>query len=174
MKFSNTALFLLIVSGVVSLYLFLLFKPSLRDIKALQTRIRDGQIQAIQDEALSEELQEKQARVETLRDEVTGLKKMLLQPDENDPLVNELTQLTSSFDFREEYISSTREDTRNSFNVALVDVRFEGEFDDIYRFIQGLEDLRYAVQIERFDLRSISGESQLLANITLSAARDSL
>ena len=56
----------------------------------------------------------------------------------------------------------------------MVDVKLEGDFEDIYQFIQGLEDLRYAVQIERFDLRSMRGESLLMANITLSAARDSL
>lgn len=174
MKFSNTALFLLVIVGVVSLYFFLLFKPSMREIRRLQTRIYDGQIQSGHDEYLTGVLQEKQTKVESLRKEVTDLRSMLLQPDENDPLVNELTQLSSSFDFRNESISSTREDIRNCFNVAMVDVKLEGDFEDIYRFIQGLEDLRYAVQIERFDLRSMRGESLLLANITLSAARDSL
>ena len=170
MKFSNSHLFITVVIGSVVVFFLFLFQPSYQAIKLLKSEILDGQMRKVEESQVSLVLAERKRRIKKLREEVERLQAGLLKRHEYSPLMKALRELSSELGFQNESISLKGQEHRDHFEAAILDLKLTGGFEEIYRFIQGLEDLSVAVQIDRLILR---GEPQsnewIQAHISLSA-----
>ncbi|MHC4943434.1 MAG: hypothetical protein ACYTG7_10490 [Planctomycetota bacterium] len=170
MKFSNSILFIILIVGVGILFFFAFYLPTTEAIKDLKQEISTGQIRNDVAERVSLELLEKKRSLLDLRTEVKQLKESLLSPHEYSMLMTDLRALFRNFDFMDKSISLLGEERREKFEVAVVELRLRSGFEDLYRFLVALEDLSYAVQVEKLDLRTEEqAKGDLIARMTLSA-----
>ena len=170
MKFSNSFLFVVTLLGTVILFFFLLYRPANNVITYLRGQIIDGQQRKHEEEIVTRAVAEKEKAHMVLTREVNSLKSGLLQPNEHLPLMKALRSLCNEMGLRNESISPKGQESRDDFEVVIVEVRLKGEFKEIYSFIVRLEDLEVTVQIDNIELL---GEPRtgdwIQANLKLSA-----
>jgi hypothetical protein len=175
MKLSSNLLFIIIQTGLMVVFFLLFFKPAAQEIEVLQGEIFRGQLRSPEEKRITWELNEKTDTVRNLAGEVERLRTCFLPPDEYSTLMEDVRQLISEFGLKKgSGIHFKEKQQRENFNVALFELTLEGGFKETYSFLVGLEDLLYAVQIEKLDMRSGGEDQHIFSKLALSAPLDTL
>lgn len=173
MKLTGSVIFSLVIVGAAALFFGFVYWPSSQELADLKKEIVSGQSRGEEGERIVEVLAEKKQCLRSLQEETEQLKKGLLSPEGYSVLMNDLREFMNEFDFENKSISLKGEEHREQYDVVLVDLQMKGGFESFYRFVLALEELSYAVVVEKLDLRgSENGEDELLARVTLGAPLD--
>lgn len=175
MKFTNSLFFIVLLSGTVIFFFMTLYKPVNREILNLRKDIVEGQKRNCQESLISQVLEDKSLRVADLQREVEELKKGLLPSKQHGRFMNDLREFVIEFGFKGDNITPRGREKRGPFEVEMLELKLVGGFQEVYRFIQKLEDLRYAVLIDKIVLQGRPEEGDWISvQMTLSAPMDNL
>ncbi len=182
-RFSSQIFFIVLAAGSIAAFFFLSYKPAAEEISTLKAGIGIGRSKSTEAEIITELLKEKMASVGDLRKEVKLLKEAFLPAYEYSPLMEELRMLFSKYNFKDESIFLIGQEKRDWFDAAVLKVKLLGDFEDVYGFLLGIEELSYAVRIDMLDLKGAAdvgkgkdqvGKDLVRAQMNLSAPLGSM
>lgn len=169
-KFPKSLFFIILVVGSVALFFLVFYRPVMGAIDGLKSEIMQVQKRNSEEQAVTQVLSDKNHSVKELRQEVDQLKAGLLQPNEYSPLMRGLRDLSNRFSFVNESIALKGQEKRPGYSAVLLEIKIQGTFEEMYRYLLGLEELDIVVQVDRIRMESGSGkEASLAALIQVSA-----
>jgi hypothetical protein len=137
--------------------------------------IGKGQRRSIEDQMVTQVLDEMSVEVDDLRMEVNRMREGLLATDSSDRFMKDLRSLFQRAGIRGCSIFPGGLQDRNPFEVSVMELKVKSGFKEVYTFLQGVEDLPYAVLIESVKFQADPHLPELLnVDITLSAPVDNL
>ena len=141
MKFTNSIVFIIILASLVILFFLTLYKPVTREILVLQKDILENQKRNRQERLISQVLEDTDHTVDALTLEVEELKKGLLPKGQQSLFMNDLREFVIEFGFRRDNISPRNPKKCDPYEFVVLDLEVVGGFQEIYCFIQKLEEL---------------------------------
>jgi len=175
MKSTSSIIFILIVTGIATAFFLIFFEPAAKEIKKLQSNIGLGRHKDVENQMVSQVLTDMTGEVDSLKNEVENLKNSFLNENKKDLFMKDLRSLFHNAGFHSGSVLPSGKKTRPPHVFTLIDLKGKNRFENIYKFLLDVEDLVYAVKIEKLIVTSdIRFKDLLNVEITLSAPLNNL
>lgn len=152
MKSTSSIIFILFITGLVVLFFFGLFKPASAKISELREFIGAGHRKGLEEEMLTSVLSDMTEEVRSLKEDVGRLKKTVLNKAEKDSFMKDVRALFDQAGFISGAILPAGDRAGDPFDATSLSIKGKSSFESVYCFLQKVEELDYAVKVEKLNL----------------------